>query len=68
MNEKLDVVRGMLHGFDYSDAWTAAHQAREPIVNAQEFALAKWYHDRVKDRCHPRGDAAGRPTRWRSRT
>lgn len=51
MNEKLDVVRGMLHGFDYSDFMDGTPTERVSlIVNAQEFLLAKRDQDRVKDR------------------
>ena len=49
MNEKLDVIRGMLHGFDYSDfAGGVPTERVSLIVNAQEFILAK--PDRVKER------------------
>ena len=51
MNEKLNVVRGMLHGFDYSDFMDGTPTERVSlIVNAQEFLLAKRDQDRVKDR------------------
>ena len=51
MNEKLDVVRGMLHGFDYSDFMDGTPTERVSlIVNAQEFLLAKRDQERVKDR------------------
>ncbi|WP_022803245.1 type I restriction endonuclease subunit R [Deinococcus ficus] len=49
MTEKLDVVRGMLHGFDYSDFMGGTPTERVSlIVNAQEFVLAK--RDKVKER------------------
>lgn len=42
MHEKLDIVRGMLHGFDYSEFAEGTPTERVSlIVNAQEFILAK---------------------------
>lgn len=49
MAEKLDVVRGILHGFDYSDFMGGTPTERVSlIVNAQEFVLAK--RDKAKER------------------
>lgn len=49
MVEKLDVVRGILHGFDYSDFMGGTPTERVSlIVNAQEFVLAK--RDKAKER------------------
>jgi type I restriction enzyme R subunit len=49
MGEKLDVVRGILHGFDYSDFAEGIPTERVSlIVGAQEFILAK--RDKTKER------------------
>ncbi|WP_425146545.1 type I restriction endonuclease subunit R [Deinococcus sp.] len=49
MQEKLDVVRGILHGFDYSDFSGGTPTERVGlIVGGQEFILAK--RDKTKDR------------------
>ncbi|WP_424950314.1 type I restriction endonuclease subunit R [Deinococcus sp.] len=49
MGEKLDVVRGILHGFDYGDFAEGTPTERVSlIVGAQEFILAK--RDKTKER------------------
>ena len=49
MQEKLDVVRGILHGFDYADFTGGTNTERVGlIVNAQDFILGK--RERVKER------------------
>jgi type I restriction enzyme R subunit len=49
MQEKLDVVRGILHGFDYSDFVGGTNTERVSLIAwAQEFILAK--RDKAKER------------------
>lgn len=49
MHEKLDIVRGMLHGFDYSEFAEGTPTERVSlIVNAQDFILGK--REKTKER------------------